>query len=407
MRCALGPGHSLLTQATYTANLASILTAEKQRISVATLGDAIKLKVPICGSRKQTASTRAAFPEAVWAVRTLTAAFCAYFAPRNYPRASHRVSHATRCGQIDPKDGEIGILSRSDLLSNIDAGVCGCAIMPLQDLEVFHANGQHCDKTPVGQSIDVLFQGFPVHGSVASALHHVVVDARSTGQLRDLMEANNPLGVVGRWMTKSLAAGEKRPDKCMITDGEDESDENLSLTPSDLMGSFLLLAFFIGFALIVHLFQLLASKLAAGGRFDFKKNHPEQVAARASMPRPRYNSCHVMIKGESVPPPTFHRASLGTDTDLSQAPPRGSVHEVMSLLESTAEALKALPGSSLQETLPQAPHPLQKRESEVQKVMERIRRHRVRRKKNPTEASASHAQSDGQATSTTNEDNLV
>ena len=83
MRCALGPGHSLLTQATYTANLASILTAEKQRVSIATLADAIKLKVPVCGSRKQTSSTRAAYPDAVWAVRTLTAVLCAYFAPGN------------------------------------------------------------------------------------------------------------------------------------------------------------------------------------------------------------------------------------------------------------------------------------------------------------------------------------
>jgi hypothetical protein len=297
-------------------------------------------------------------------------------------------------GQVDPKDGKIGILSRSDLLSNIDAGVCGCAIMPLQDLDVYHANAQHCDKTPVGQSIDVLFQGFPVHGDAASALHHVVVNARGTGQLRALMEVNNPLGTVGRWMTKSLAPGATRPERCG-TDGEQESDASLSLTPNDLLGSFLLLAFFIGLSLVVHLLQTVASKVAAGGCFDFKKNHPAQVEERRTMPRPRYNSSHILVKGEAVLPPTFHRASAsGTDLDPSRGSPRGSVHEVMALLESTAAALQALPESSdsLPDTsLPQAPHQLKKSESQVQKVMERVRSHRKHRKKAPEEASASPA----------------
>ena len=63
---------------------------------------------------------------------------------------------------------------RAELLEGMDAGLCDCAILGLEDLYAYHARGEHCSKFKVGDPVIELPWGLPVSKVYAAPLDTVI-----------------------------------------------------------------------------------------------------------------------------------------------------------------------------------------------------------------------------------------
>lgn len=120
--------------------------------------------------------------------------------------ALHGISQASFV--VDPDDGLPGFgcptcKSRErvfDFLSTRKAAqnpglYCHVAIAPIEDLQVFHGNGGHCNKTNVGSIIGQAQSGFPVFESKADELIPLLINLKNDGTYDALLNEAKPKSV--------------------------------------------------------------------------------------------------------------------------------------------------------------------------------------------------------------------
>ena len=139
-----------ISVATYTGELAALFTTLKATGTTSSMAEIIADGIPICGSRGTLVAAAAVYPSAVYAP--------------------------------DPADGLPGLVKRSDIFKLMDAGTCGAALIPLQDLEVLQASSppQQCNKIAVEEVMGV-GRGFPLAESYARQLAWAMQKGNNVG----------------------------------------------------------------------------------------------------------------------------------------------------------------------------------------------------------------------------------
>jgi hypothetical protein len=156
----------MIILAVYTANLAAILTQEAQTTGVDGLEAALRMDYNFCVERK-----------------------IAPILLETYGVDPSRIVPA-------PEDGEPGFYARTQVFERMrhkhtDGTLhCNAAIALLEDLEVLHSRGEHCDKIQIGESIAYAINGIPIFEKKAPELSALFHQAKFHGYLhRNLLAA--------------------------------------------------------------------------------------------------------------------------------------------------------------------------------------------------------------------------
>ena len=136
----------VLMMAVYTSSLTSELLVRELGGTVSSFEEAMERRYHFCAQRTSMAPVVEVYPNAQWA--------------------------------RDPRDGEVGIISRADVLHYIDHGLCDAAVLDEEDLDGMHANGRHCNITIVGRPIAFESIGLPLSRRLEAPLRlHMQVSA--------------------------------------------------------------------------------------------------------------------------------------------------------------------------------------------------------------------------------------
>ncbi len=141
----------------------------------------------------------------------------------------HLVLHFCK---FSAEDGLPGFENRPSLLPAIDAGLCECAIIGLEQMNDYHGEGDYCDINIVGTPVMEMPWGFPVSDKFARPMRTVISDYIQSGAWNRLQKTAKPQS--------------QCPEK--IVDAE-----NTRLKPSHMAGAYMVS---FGLALIGILFSL-------------------------------------------------------------------------------------------------------------------------------------------------------
>jgi len=92
----------------------------------------------------------------------------------------------------DPSDGQLGLVSRSDVFRHMDIGLCDLGVAYGQDLEREHGIGQHCTKMLVGRPVATSSEGIPLAPAKAAALGWRLQKAINEGTWDAIKQRNRP-----------------------------------------------------------------------------------------------------------------------------------------------------------------------------------------------------------------------
>ena len=191
-----------LSIATYTGEIAAVLTHLKANGATSSLAEVISEGKPICCSRATSVATALVYPAAVIA--------------------------------LDPVDGRPGLLRRSDIFRLMDDGTCASALIPLQDLEVEQSSSppRNCDKIAVAEVMSV-GRGYPMADSVARRLGWAMQKTRNLGEYELSLQRS------------------RQEQKCSGDDLGDDSGRINGLSLSQMSGVFISVICIVAFGILL------------------------------------------------------------------------------------------------------------------------------------------------------------
>ena len=80
-----------------------------------------------------------------------------------------------------------------DKADNGDPRFCHAAIAAIDDLEVFQGNGQHCNKTIIGQPVSYVANGFPLSNQYSASLRALFLTLKNSGMYERFKREQKPL----------------------------------------------------------------------------------------------------------------------------------------------------------------------------------------------------------------------
>ena len=194
-----------ISVATYTGEMAALFTTMKATATTSSMAEIIADGIPICGSRGTLVAAAAVYPSAVYAT--------------------------------DPVDGLPGQLKRSDIFKLMDAGTCGAALIPLQDLEKEQSSAppRQCNKIAVEEVMGV-GRGFPLAESYARQLAWAMQNGNNVGDYELSKQRFKP------------------GQKCSGNDAlSDESYSARGLNVTQMSGLFISVFFILSFGILLSL----------------------------------------------------------------------------------------------------------------------------------------------------------
>mmetsp|Transcript_35900 Transcript_35900/g.77969 ORF Transcript_35900/g.77969 Transcript_35900/m.77969 type:complete len:738 (-) Transcript_35900:113-2326(-) len=205
----------MLLLAVYTANLAAILTQEANQSSIDSIEMAVKQGLNICAERKIATVVIESFgvdPKKIVA---------------DPVGLGGDGQPGFNCPSCNARERTFNNMRR---VHNDPSQYCNVAIASLEDLEVLHRYGNHCDKIKVGESIAYRSIGIPIYDEHADALVSLLHKQKAEGA-----------------MTRALAAAAPS-SQCPETGGEGSS-----LTVQQLTGVWVITFSFALIALLANL----------------------------------------------------------------------------------------------------------------------------------------------------------
>ena len=191
----------LLAGASYTANLTNFLVRSGFESTIVDIEDAINQKKRICVLKNKVAILETIY------------------------------------------EGEVRYVSvedRFDILEGMDAGICDCAILGLEDLHAYHGRGEHCAKFKVGDPVIELPWGLPVSEVYAAPLETAISAMMQNGQWGNITEMHDPESICQEEIVDSDTA---------------------SLEPKHLSGAYVLSAALVFIGMVVSLLSKYAKQV--------------------------------------------------------------------------------------------------------------------------------------------------
>jgi len=220
--------------AIYTANLASILTQEAAQPSVDSIEMAVKQGLNICAERNRMQAVIDTFG----------------IDPQ------HFVPDPVSLGG----DGQPGFVGRRERVfesmrrSHNDGSLyCNVAVATLEDLEIGHRYGKHCDKIKIGETISSRGVGIPINDDKADALVSLFNKLQSKGMMSKALLASTP------------------ESQCPETGGE-----GMSIGVKQLTGVWVIVFFFVVLSLLAKIVTDPKPKVC------FKKKQRNNMSRRVS-----------------------------------------------------------------------------------------------------------------------------
>ena len=158
----------LVLLAVYTANLAAILTKESSKVEIESLKDAIDQRFRLCGSRKHM--------EIVTALHS----FDTNFFVADPMELGGDGAPGFSCENCNVRNRVFDFID-FDKASAGDPNYCHAAVAPLEDLDVVHAQGKHCDKTNAGGVVGHAETGMPVFEGLSHELIPLLLKLKNNG----------------------------------------------------------------------------------------------------------------------------------------------------------------------------------------------------------------------------------
>jgi len=167
----------MLILAVYTANLAAILTTDAKKTSVGSIEAAIRMGYNFCAER-QLANT---------IIET-------------YGLDPDRIvpdpveiggdgKPGFNCPHCKARERTLAMMKRTH---NDPSMYCNAAVTKIEDLQVMHRDGKHCDKTKVGESLGQKTIGIPIFDAHATALSSLFHKLKGEGAMEKVLRANTP-----------------------------------------------------------------------------------------------------------------------------------------------------------------------------------------------------------------------
>ena len=166
--------------AVYTANLAAILTQNVQASSIDSFEDAVRAGYRICSERKNMETIMNVYPNLdpkIFVVDPIR------MGGDGLPGFSCE-NCASRMRVFDFMDP---VLANSG-----DRRYCHAAIAPIEDMDVMHAASLHCNKTTIGQPIQMIQTGMPIFETVSPQLISFFLKLKNDGLYDAALASNKP-----------------------------------------------------------------------------------------------------------------------------------------------------------------------------------------------------------------------
>ena len=228
-----------LVLAVYTANLAAILTTAKLKNSVDSLEEALAQDYRFCATRT---------------VAQLVSEIHDF-------DASERIlpDPLSEGGDGLPGFSCPGCASGKRILDFMDENpgdvslYCHAALVELGDIEIFHRDGKHCNKSIVGDILAQSISGFPINSEIAPELTAWLYDAKFLGKLAEKYEEEEP------------------ESKCESVEAEVQ-EEGVGLTIPQLSGIFIITAIFTIAGLVAKALKDLQTRRLNAGDVTVEKD---------------------------------------------------------------------------------------------------------------------------------------
>jgi hypothetical protein len=204
----------MLILAVYTANLAAILTQDAQKTSIDSIEAAVMTGYNFCAERK--------LADTIIGIYGIDPN---RFVPDPVELGGDG-KPGFNCPDCDARERTMEMMRRTH---NDPSMYCNAAIAKIEDLQVMHRHGNHCDKTKIGESLGQQMIGIPIFDDHAASLNALLHKLKDDGV-----------------MAKTLLAGTPE-SQCPVT-----ADEGSSLNPQQLTGIWVITFGFAIFGLLVR-----------------------------------------------------------------------------------------------------------------------------------------------------------
>jgi hypothetical protein len=167
--------------ATYTANLAALLSQEAQVTSVSSFEDAIQSGYRFCAERNNMDGIVSLYPNVEpW-----------MFVTDLEPGGDGKPGFV--CSQSTCKSRELVFdMLDSQKAQSGDLSYCHASIAPLEDLEVLQSEGDYCSLAPVGKPVHYTQTGFPIFDRISPQLVSFLLRLKNDGIMDGELQKSRP-----------------------------------------------------------------------------------------------------------------------------------------------------------------------------------------------------------------------
>jgi len=166
--------------ASYTANLAALLTTKTPHASISGLDEAIAGGYRFCCERKTMESILTALPQLDSSMFVV-----------DPPELGGDGKAGFNCANCNSRERVFDMVDPSKVMGN--SSYCHAAISPQEDLEVLQADGKHCRLTIVGKPVQFTLIGFPIFEGVSPSLLSFFLRLKNEGLMDKATTAGRPV----------------------------------------------------------------------------------------------------------------------------------------------------------------------------------------------------------------------
>ena len=272
----------MLILAVYTANLAAILTQNARKTDVDSLDAAIRAGYTFCAERKL-----------AYAIIDAYGVDPSRFVPDPIDIGGDG-KPGFNCPKCNARERILEQMRRSH---DDPSMYCHAAIAKIEDLQIMHNYGKHCDKTKVGDSLGQRIIGIPIFDGSSQSLSALFHKMKSDGVMNTALISATP------------------ENQCPVPD-----EEGSALSPQQLTGVWILT---FGFAVLALIIKFVNRRIARGGSGANKR-----LACRSRRRDPYYDEKGLRRYDQWLNPPGYEVIVSGYryDSETNELNAAGAEH---------------------------------------------------------------------------------